>query len=109
MLAVIAILGLIAGLAVPALKNLGKSDATVSAARQLLDDIGQRLQVPFRRESNQRIVPYVGNDLDHLRNHARAAGSHARGSCAVGRRWPGAGGASAPGGGGTEGAGARGA
>ena len=55
MLAVIAILGLIAGLAVPALKNLGKSDATVSAARQLLDDIGRARQLAI----SQRTTIYM--------------------------------------------------
>jgi prepilin-type N-terminal cleavage/methylation domain-containing protein len=40
LLVVIAILGLLAALAVPALKNLGKSNVQVSAARQLLDDLG---------------------------------------------------------------------
>lgn len=55
MLVVIAILGLIAGLAVPALKNLGKSDATVSAARQLLDDIGRARQLAI----SQRTTVYM--------------------------------------------------
>ncbi|MDD5139471.1 MAG: prepilin-type N-terminal cleavage/methylation domain-containing protein [Verrucomicrobiales bacterium] len=55
MLVVIAILGLIAGLAVPALKNLGKSDATVSAARQLLDDIGRARQLAM----SQRTTVYM--------------------------------------------------
>ena len=55
MLVVIAILGLIAGLAVPALKNLGKSDATVSAARQLLDDIGRARQMAM----SQRTTVYM--------------------------------------------------
>ena len=40
LLVVIAILGLLAALAVPALKNLGKSNVQVSAARQMLDDLG---------------------------------------------------------------------
>ncbi len=55
MLVVIAILGLIAGLAVPALKNLGKSDATVSAARQMLDDIGRARQLAI----SQRTTVYM--------------------------------------------------
>jgi prepilin-type N-terminal cleavage/methylation domain-containing protein len=55
LLAVIAILGLIAGLAVPALKNLGKSDATVSAARQLLDDIARARQMAM----SQRTMVYM--------------------------------------------------
>ena len=40
LLVVISILGLLAALALPALKNLGKSNLQVSAGRQLLDDIG---------------------------------------------------------------------
>jgi len=55
MLVVIAILGLIAGLAVPALKNLGKSNATVSASRQLLDDIGRARQLAI----SQRTTVYM--------------------------------------------------
>jgi len=41
LLVVISIMGLIAALAVPALKNLGKSNIQASATRQLLDDIGR--------------------------------------------------------------------
>jgi len=41
LLAVITIMGILAGLAVPALKNIGTSNAQVSAVRQLLDDIGR--------------------------------------------------------------------
>jgi prepilin-type N-terminal cleavage/methylation domain-containing protein len=56
MLVVIAILGIIAGLAVPALKNLGKSDATVSAARQLLDDIGRARQLAISQRTTVSMV-----------------------------------------------------
>jgi prepilin-type N-terminal cleavage/methylation domain-containing protein len=45
LLVVIAILGIIAGLAVPALKNLGKANVQTSASRQLLDDIGRARQL----------------------------------------------------------------
>lgn len=45
MLTVIAIIGIIAALTVPALKNFGKSDVNVSASRQLLDDIGRARQL----------------------------------------------------------------
>jgi prepilin-type N-terminal cleavage/methylation domain-containing protein len=44
MLVVISILGILAALAVPALKNIGKSDANISASRQLLDDVGRARQ-----------------------------------------------------------------
>lgn len=40
LLVVISIIGILAALSVPALKNLGKSNVQVSASRQLLDDIG---------------------------------------------------------------------
>ena len=45
MLVVIAILGILAGLAVPALKNMGNAKVQVSAARQLLDDVGRARQL----------------------------------------------------------------
>jgi len=41
LLVVISILGILVALTVPALKNLGKSNVSVSAARQLLDDVGR--------------------------------------------------------------------
>ena len=55
MLVVIAILGILAGLAVPALKNLGKSNVQVSAARQLLDDVGHARQLAI----SQRTTVYM--------------------------------------------------
>jgi prepilin-type N-terminal cleavage/methylation domain-containing protein len=56
MLVVIAILGILAGLAVPALKNLGKSDANVSAARQLLDDVGRARQMAIANHTTIYMV-----------------------------------------------------
>jgi prepilin-type N-terminal cleavage/methylation domain-containing protein len=56
LLVVIAILGILAGLAVPALKNLGKSDATVSAARQLLDDVGRARQLAMAQRTTVYMV-----------------------------------------------------
>src|SRR5271156_3856435 len=56
MLVVIAILGIIAGLAVPALKNLGKSDANLSAARQLLDDVGRARQLAIANRTTVYMV-----------------------------------------------------
>jgi prepilin-type N-terminal cleavage/methylation domain-containing protein len=55
MLVVIVILAIIAGLAVPALKNIGKSSVTVSAARQLLDDVGRARQLAM----SQRTTVYM--------------------------------------------------
>ena len=45
LLVVITILGILAALTVPALKNFGKSDTTLSASRQLLGDIGRARQL----------------------------------------------------------------
>jgi prepilin-type N-terminal cleavage/methylation domain-containing protein len=45
MLVVISILGILAALTVPALKNLGKSNAAISASRQLLDGVGRARQL----------------------------------------------------------------
>ena len=56
MLVVIAILGIIAGLAVPAFKDLGKSDANVSAARQLLDDVGRARQLAMANRTTVYMV-----------------------------------------------------
>jgi prepilin-type N-terminal cleavage/methylation domain-containing protein len=56
MLVVIVILGILAGLAVPALKNIGKSDANTSAARQLLDDVGHARQLAISRHTTVYMV-----------------------------------------------------
>ena len=45
MLVVISILGILAALTVPALKNLGKSNAAISASRQMLDAVGRARQL----------------------------------------------------------------
>lgn len=45
LLVVISILGILAALAIPALKNLGKANVQTSASRQLLDDIGRARQL----------------------------------------------------------------
>ena len=45
LLLVIFIMGILAGLVVPALKNFGKSNTQASAARQLLDDVGRARQL----------------------------------------------------------------
>ena len=56
LLLVIAILGILAGLAVPALKNLGKSNVSVSAARQLLDDVGRARQLAMANRTTVYMV-----------------------------------------------------
>ncbi|HEY1790833.1 MAG TPA: type II secretion system protein [Verrucomicrobiae bacterium] len=45
MLTVIAIIGIIASLSVPVIKNFGQANVTVSASRQMLDDIGRARQL----------------------------------------------------------------
>jgi len=45
LLVVISILGILAALTVPALKNFGKSDTTIAAAQQLLRDVGRARQL----------------------------------------------------------------
>ncbi len=56
LLVVISILGILAGLAVPALKNIGKSNITDSASRQLLDDIGHARQLAMSRRTTVYMV-----------------------------------------------------
>jgi prepilin-type N-terminal cleavage/methylation domain-containing protein len=55
LLTVIAIIGILAALTVPVLKNFGKSDVTVSASRQLLDDVGRARQLAM----SQRTTVYM--------------------------------------------------
>ena len=55
LLVVISILGLLAALGVPALKNLGKSNQSTSAAQQLLDDVGRARQLAI----GQRTTVYM--------------------------------------------------
>jgi prepilin-type N-terminal cleavage/methylation domain-containing protein len=70
LLVVIAILGILAALSVPALKNLGKSNQSVSAARQLLDDVGHARQLAIANRTTVYMVfvptnfwlpPYTGS------------------------------------------------
>jgi prepilin-type N-terminal cleavage/methylation domain-containing protein len=55
LLTVISIIAIIAALTVPVLKNFGKSNVTVSASRQLLDDIGRARQLAM----SQRTTVYM--------------------------------------------------
>jgi len=56
MLAVIAILGIIAALAVPGLKNIGKSNAQISAARQMLDAVARARQLAMVQRTTVYMV-----------------------------------------------------
>ena len=53
---VITILGILAGLAVPALKNLGKSNVNLGATRQLLDDVGHARQLAIANHTTVYMV-----------------------------------------------------
>ena len=63
LLVVISILGILAALSVPALKNLGKSNAQVGAARQLLDDVGRARQLAISQHTTvwMIFVPAIWN------------------------------------------------
>jgi len=56
MLVVISILGILAALTVPALKNLGKSNAQISASRQLLDAVGRARQLAMANRTTVYMV-----------------------------------------------------
>jgi type II secretory pathway pseudopilin PulG len=56
MLVVISILGILAALTVPALKNLGKSNSAVSASRQLLDSVGRARQLAIANHTTVYMV-----------------------------------------------------
>jgi prepilin-type N-terminal cleavage/methylation domain-containing protein len=56
MLVVISILGVLAALSVPALKNIGKSDATISASQQLLDGVGHARQLAVANHTTVYMV-----------------------------------------------------
>jgi prepilin-type N-terminal cleavage/methylation domain-containing protein len=55
LLVVISILGILAALSVPALKNIGKSNIAISGSRQLLDDIARARQIAM----SQRTTVYM--------------------------------------------------
>jgi prepilin-type N-terminal cleavage/methylation domain-containing protein len=56
LLVVISIMGLIASLAVPALKNLGRSNVRASAVRQMLDGIGRARQLAIGHHTTVYMV-----------------------------------------------------
>lgn len=51
LLVVISIIGILAALSVPALKNLGKSNVRVSATRQMLDDVARARQLAISQHT----------------------------------------------------------
>ena len=56
MLVVLAILGLLAALLVPALKNFGHADAMTAATRQMLDDVGRTRQLAISQHTTVYMV-----------------------------------------------------
>ena len=56
LLVVITILGILAALSVPALKNIGKSNIQVTAARQMLDDLGRARQLAISHHTTVYMV-----------------------------------------------------
>ena len=72
LLVVISILGILAALSVPALKNLGKSNVQVSAARQLLDDVGRARQLAISQHTTVYMVfvPAIWNLASGLQTTA---------------------------------------
>ena len=69
LLVVISIMTLIAALAVPALKNLAKSNIQTSASRQLLDDIGHARQLALSQHTTVYMV-FVPTNYFNLNNLA---------------------------------------
>jgi len=56
LLTVLAIAGILAALVVPALKNVGNGNATVSATRQLLDDVARARQLAISQHTTVYMV-----------------------------------------------------
>ncbi|MGA2246971.1 MAG: prepilin-type N-terminal cleavage/methylation domain-containing protein [Verrucomicrobiota bacterium] len=75
LLVVISIMALIAALAVPALKNLGKSNIQASATRQLLDDIGHARQLAIGQHTTVYMVFVPTNFFNLLDQAGRPIGS----------------------------------
>lgn len=83
LLVVIAILGILAGLTVPALKNMGKSNLQISASRQLLDDLGYARQLAISRRTTVYMVfvpenfwLFPNNWWNNLSPEPKAAGTN---------------------------------
>lgn len=63
LLVVISILGILAALSVPALKNLGKSNLQTNAGRQLLDDLGRARQLAISQHTTVYMVFVPQQDI----------------------------------------------
>jgi prepilin-type N-terminal cleavage/methylation domain-containing protein len=69
LLVVISIMGIIAALTVPALKNLGKSNLQTSATRQLLDGIGRARQLAMSQHTTVYMVFVPTNFFNLVDNY----------------------------------------
>jgi prepilin-type N-terminal cleavage/methylation domain-containing protein len=65
LLTVIAIIGILAALVVPALKNVGNGNANVSATRQLLDDVARARQLAMSQHTTVYMVFVPTNFWDY--------------------------------------------
>ena len=65
MLVVIAIIGIVAAISVPALKNFQKADASAAATRQLLDDVARARQFAISQRSTVYMVFVPRNFWDN--------------------------------------------
>ncbi|MGO8680740.1 MAG: Tfp pilus assembly protein FimT/FimU [Limisphaerales bacterium] len=70
LLVVISILAILAALVVPALKNFGHSNATISASRQLLDDVARARQLAISQRTTVYMVFVPTNFWDSLPSSA---------------------------------------
>lgn len=72
LLVVISIIGLMAGLAVPALKNLGKANIVVGASRQMLDGVARARQLAISQRTTVYMVFVPANFWNQLTVNERA-------------------------------------
>jgi len=78
LLVVITILGILAALTVPAIKNLGKSNAATSASQQMLDDIGYARQLAINNHTTVYMV-FVPTNFVNLADAANTSVSFVNG------------------------------
>jgi prepilin-type N-terminal cleavage/methylation domain-containing protein len=83
LLVVISILGILAALSVPALKNIGKSNIQTNAGRQLLDDLGHARQLAISQHTTVYMVfvpagfwNFQNNWWNNLSADQKAAGTN---------------------------------
>ena len=78
LLVVITILGILAALSVPAIKNLGKSNVQVGGAQQMLDDVAQarRLAISKHTTVYMVFVPQENNWWGYLQPSQLSAGTN---------------------------------